>query len=61
VFHTEAARLNGATDAEIQEAVGMAAMTRQGSTVLNGMNVDKAQFRKDLDRIVRTSRQQARR
>src|ERR1043165_4072649 len=36
-FHTEAAKLNGATDQEIQEAVAMAGLTRLGSTVLNGM------------------------
>lgn len=59
VFHTDGARLNGATEQEIQEAVGMAAMTRNASTLLNGLQVDKAQFKKDLDRIVRTTRQQA--
>ncbi len=36
-FHTAAAKLNGATDAEIREAVAMAAITRHWSTVLNGM------------------------
>jgi AhpD family alkylhydroperoxidase len=51
-FHTEAAKLNGATDAEIREAVAMAAMTRQVSTVLNGALVDETQFRKDTDQIV---------
>ncbi len=59
LFHTQAARMNGASDQEIQEAIGMAAITRQGSTLLNGMMVDKAQFRKDLDRMAR-GRQQAR-
>lgn len=57
VFHTEAAKLNGASDQEIQEAVGMAAVTREVSTVLNGMQVDKVQFKKDLDRIIRTSKE----
>jgi AhpD family alkylhydroperoxidase len=33
-FHTAAAKLNGATDAEIREAVAMAAITRHWSTVL---------------------------
>lgn len=51
-FHTEAARLNGATDEEIKEAIGMAGLTRLGSTVLNGSQVDKAQFKKDIQRIV---------
>ena len=52
--------MNGATDEEIKEAVGMAAMTRSGSTLLNGLMIDKPQFRRDLDRIVRHGKQQAR-
>jgi AhpD family alkylhydroperoxidase len=55
-FHTEAARLNGATDEEIREAVGMAAITREGSTILNGLQTDKAQFKKDVSRIVAGAR-----
>jgi AhpD family alkylhydroperoxidase len=55
-FHTEAARLNGATEEEIREAVGMSAITRQGSTLLNGLQVDKAQFKKDVQRIVAGAR-----
>jgi AhpD family alkylhydroperoxidase len=56
-FHTEAARKHGANDQEIEEAVGMAAMTRMGSTMLNGLQVDPAQFRRDLDRIMRKNTQ----
>jgi AhpD family alkylhydroperoxidase len=52
LFHTEAARLNGATDEEIKEAVGMAGLTRMGSTILNGNQTDKAQFKRDIQRIV---------
>jgi AhpD family alkylhydroperoxidase len=51
-FHTAAAQLNGATDAEIREAVAMAAITRDMSTVLNGAMADETQFRKDVDQIV---------
>jgi AhpD family alkylhydroperoxidase len=51
-FHTAAAKKAGASDQELKEAVGMAAMTRMGSTLLNGSQVDKAQFRKDVDRIM---------
>jgi AhpD family alkylhydroperoxidase len=51
-FHTEAAKLNGATDQEIKEAIGMASLTRMGSTILNGNQTDKAQFKKDIQRIV---------
>ena len=50
---TEFARLNGATDAEITEAIAMAAFTRDMSTMLNGMQVDEAQFRKDIDHLVK--------
>lgn len=53
IAHTEFAKLNGATDAEIAEAIGMASLTRDLSTVLNGMQVDEAQFRKDVDRLVK--------
>ena len=52
LFHTEAARLNGATEAEIQESIFMAAITRQGSTILNGAALDQASFDKDLRDIV---------
>jgi AhpD family alkylhydroperoxidase len=60
-FHREAARLHGASEEELREAVGMAAMTRLGSTLLNGIDVDKQQFQRDVERIVRTQRQQAQR
>jgi AhpD family alkylhydroperoxidase len=53
IAHTEFAKLNGATDAEITEAIAMAAFTRDMSTMLNGMQVDEAQFRKDIDRLVK--------
>jgi len=53
IAHTEFARLNGATDAEISEAIAMASLTRSMSTVLNGMQVDEPQFRRDVDRLVK--------
>ena len=53
IYHTEAARAEGATTAQIQEAVAMAAMTRQGSTLMQGLQVDKAQFKKDLERLLK--------
>lgn len=52
VFHTEAAKLNGATDQEIREAVAMAAITRHWSTVLNGSLIDETRFRKEVDQII---------
>jgi AhpD family alkylhydroperoxidase len=51
-FHTEAAKLNGASDQEIREAVAMASIVRHWSTVLNGSLIDEAQFRKEVDQIV---------
>jgi len=53
IAHTEFAKLNGATDAEITEAIAMASLTRDLSTMLNGMQVDEPQFRKDIDHIVK--------
>ena len=50
-FHTRAAKANGATDAQVAEAIGMASMTRAGSTILNGTQTDLAGFRHDVDRI----------
>jgi hypothetical protein len=47
------AKLNGATDAEIKEAIGMASLTRELSTMLNGMQVDEGQFRHDIDKVVK--------
>ncbi len=51
-FHTQAAKLNGATDQEIKEAIAMAAITRHWSTVLNGAAVDEDQFRREVDQIM---------
>jgi AhpD family alkylhydroperoxidase len=55
IAHTEFAKLNGATDAEIHEAIAMAALTREFSTVLNGLQIDEPQFRRDIDRLVRAA------
>ena len=52
-FHTAAAKLNGASDEEIREAVAMAAITRHWSTVLNGMQADPAGFRQETDAVLR--------
>lgn len=38
----------GATDEEIGEAVAMAGLTRNASTLFNGLQVDFEQFKKDL-------------
>ncbi len=59
-FHTQAAKLDGATDEEIEEAIAMAGLTRMGSTMFNGNQIDHAQFKKDLQRIVAGAKAQAR-
>ncbi|TYC54099.1 carboxymuconolactone decarboxylase family protein [Rhodobacterales bacterium] len=45
---TQAARAAGATDAEIKEAVGQAALTRHWSTILNGLQIDFQQFKAEF-------------
>jgi len=61
IAHTEFAKLNGASDAEINEALGMAALTRNLSTMLNGMQVDEPQFRRDVDHLVKNASAAAKR
>lgn len=51
LFHTEAARLFGATEEEIQEAVHYAKTTIGWSAYLNGIQVDYDQFKIELERI----------
>jgi len=51
LFHTEAAKLFGATDEEIQEAVHYAKMSIGWSAYLNGMRQDYDQFAEELQRI----------
>ena len=52
LFHTEAARLFGATDEEIAEAAMMAAHTMGASTFVNAIQTDYEQFRREtLDAI----------
>jgi AhpD family alkylhydroperoxidase len=58
-FHTAVARANGATDDEIREAVAMASITRHWSTVLNGMQIDLATFKRDTDTVLKLSGEKA--
>jgi len=50
LFHTEAAKLNGATDAEIEDAVHFAKSSAGWSTYINGLQVDYEQFKLELQR-----------
>jgi AhpD family alkylhydroperoxidase len=56
IAHTEFAKLNGASDAEIRESLALASFTRSMSTMLNGLQVDEGQFRRDVDRLVRNAK-----
>jgi AhpD family alkylhydroperoxidase len=58
-FHTAAAKANGASDEEIREAVAMAAISRHWSTVLNGMQVDEAAFRRETDAVLKLAGERA--
>ena len=51
-YHDKAARAQGASEAEIREAVATAAHVRHWSTVLNGMAYDFDAFRAELDGIM---------
>jgi AhpD family alkylhydroperoxidase len=50
LFHTELAKLNGATDAEIEDAVHFAKSSAGWSTYLNGLQVDYDQFKEEVRR-----------
>jgi AhpD family alkylhydroperoxidase len=47
--HTQGAKHAGATDAQIKEAIGAAALVRKWSTELNGNAYDMAEFKKQID------------
>jgi AhpD family alkylhydroperoxidase len=58
LFHTEAAKLFGATDEEIREAAAMAAHTMSASTFVNAMQIDYEDFRREtLEAIAYVRRQ----
>jgi AhpD family alkylhydroperoxidase len=52
LFHTEAAKLFGATDEEIQEAVQFAKFTTGWSVYVNGMQEDYDEFKAELGQVV---------
>jgi AhpD family alkylhydroperoxidase len=60
-FHTAAAKANGASDEEVREAVAMSAIVRHWSTVLNGMQVDLAGFKREADTVLRLAGENAKR
>ena len=50
--HTKQAKLAGATDAELKEAVAMAGAVRAFSTVFNGAAYDFEAFKSEHDKLV---------
>ena len=58
-FHTQFAKLNGATDAEIEDAIHYAKSTAGWSTYINGYQEDYEQFTKEIDQICAHVRAQA--
>ena len=48
LFHTEVAKLNGATEAEIEDAVHYAKSSAGWSTYINGMQIDYDQFKAEV-------------
>lgn len=52
LFHTESAKLFGATDAEVEEAMHYTKLVIGWSTYINGMQVDYEDFRAQVGRIV---------
>jgi AhpD family alkylhydroperoxidase len=57
-FHTEMAKLNGATDAEIEDAVHFAKSSAGWSTYLNGLQLDFEQFRIEILKAVQYAHSQ---
>jgi len=50
-FHTEMAKLNGATDEEIEDAVHFAKASAGWSTYINGLQLNYKQFTKEIDAV----------
>ncbi len=50
-FHSVIAKLNGATDEEIQETIHYAKATAGWSAYINGMALDYNEFTKEMDAI----------
>lgn len=59
LFHTEGARLHGATDAEIAEAAFMGGITMLGSTYLNAMQIDYDNFKNETLQIIKNVKAKA--
>ncbi len=52
-FHTATAKANGATDAEIKEAVAQGAATRHWSMILQGNQIELEAFKAEFDTMMK--------
>ena len=52
LFHTEMAKLNGASDEEIEDAAHFAKSSMGWSTYLNGLQMDYQQFKAEVSQAV---------
>ena len=59
LFHTEAAKLFGATDAEVEEAVHYTKLVSGWSTYINGLQVDYEEFANEVAQVAAYVREQA--
>jgi len=59
LFHTEAAKANGATDDEIKEALLMGGVTSLFSAWLNGSQYDFEKFKKETSIMLEGAKKQA--
>ncbi len=57
-FHAEMAKLYGATDAEIEDAVHFAKSSVGFSTYINGLQIDIKKFKTEIDQACNHIRQQ---
>jgi len=56
-FHTQAAKLNGGNDRQIKEAIAQASITRFWGAFFDGMQIDKKEFMKETDKIVKIQKE----
>lgn len=57
LYHTELAKLNGATDAEVEDAVHFAKSSAGWSTYMNGLQIDYDTFKDEILRACEHVRQ----
>lgn len=51
LFHSERARMNGATDAEIEDAIRFAELSSHWNATLNGLQIDYDQFKEEMKKV----------